>query len=139
MKLIALEEAFWYDKLSTDGTPDALVPVKPEVIAGWRRRPPDFTKYRLPDVDKHGIDMQVLSLTASGLQMQPDHTPRAFLAASLAYNLRDGIAEKITCPVFVGRGESDEFFRGQPEELMQYLTAPATLAGPQPQPASSRP
>jgi pimeloyl-ACP methyl ester carboxylesterase len=55
-------------------------------------------------------------------------TPRAYLAASLAYHLRDGIAEKITCPVFVGRAESDEFFRGQPEELMQHLTAPATLA-----------
>jgi pimeloyl-ACP methyl ester carboxylesterase len=55
-------------------------------------------------------------------------TPRAFLAASLAYNLRGGIAEKITCPVFVGRGESDEFFLGQPEELMEHLTAPATLA-----------
>jgi pimeloyl-ACP methyl ester carboxylesterase len=56
-------------------------------------------------------------------------TPRAYLAASLAYNLRDEIAEKITCPVFVGCGESDEFFLGQPEELMQHLTAPATLAG----------
>ena len=55
-------------------------------------------------------------------------TPRAFLAASLAYNLRDGIAEKIACPVFVGRAQSDEFFRGQPEELMAHLTAPATLA-----------
>jgi hypothetical protein len=30
--------------------------------------------------------------------------------------------------VFVGRAEPDEFFRGQPEELMQHLTAPATLA-----------
>ena len=30
--------------------------------------------------------------------------------------------------VFVGRGESDEVFRCQPEELMQHLTAPATLA-----------
>ena len=55
-------------------------------------------------------------------------TPRAYLAASLAYHLRGGIAEKIACPVFVGRAESDEFFRGQPEELMQHLTAPATLA-----------
>jgi pimeloyl-ACP methyl ester carboxylesterase len=55
-------------------------------------------------------------------------TPRAFLAASLAYNLRGGIAEKITCPVYVGRGQSDEFFLGQPEELMAHLTAPATLA-----------
>jgi hypothetical protein len=44
VKLIALEEAFWYDKLATDGTPDALIPVKPEVIAGWRRRLPDFTE-----------------------------------------------------------------------------------------------
>ena len=55
-------------------------------------------------------------------------TPRAYLAASLAYHLRDGVAEKIACPVFVGRGESDVFFLGQPEELMQHLTAPATLA-----------
>jgi len=55
-------------------------------------------------------------------------TPRAFLAASLAYHLRGGVAEKITCPVFVGRGESDVFFLGQPEELMPHLTAPATLA-----------
>jgi len=54
-------------------------------------------------------------------------TPRAYLAASLDYNLRDGIAEKITCPVFAGRGESDQFFLGQPEELMAHLTAPATL------------
>src|SRR6516162_1650028 len=55
-------------------------------------------------------------------------TPRAFLAASLAYTLRGGIAEKITCPVFVGRGESDVFLLGQPEQLMAHLTAPATLA-----------
>src|SRR6516164_2870994 len=55
-------------------------------------------------------------------------TPRAYLAASLAYTLRGGIAEKITCPVFAGCGESDQFFLGQPEELMAHLTAPATLA-----------
>jgi len=72
VKLIALEEAFWYGKLSTDGTPDALVPVKPERIADWMRRLPDFTEYRLPEMDKHGVDMQVLSLTAPGVQMQPD-------------------------------------------------------------------
>jgi len=55
-------------------------------------------------------------------------TPRAYLAASLAYTLRGGIAEKITCPVFAGRAESDFQFLGQPEELMAHLTAPATLA-----------
>ena len=37
-----------------------------EGCTGWRRRLPDFTEYRLPDMDKHGIDMQVLSLSASG-------------------------------------------------------------------------
>jgi 2,3-dihydroxybenzoate decarboxylase len=56
VKLVALEEAFWYDKLATDGTPLSRVPVKPEVIAGWRRKLADFTEYRLPEVDKHGID-----------------------------------------------------------------------------------
>jgi 2,3-dihydroxybenzoate decarboxylase len=72
VKLIALEEAFSYDKLSTDSTPLPYLPVKTEVIAGWRRRLADFTEYRLPEMDKHGIDMQVLSLTAPGVQMQPD-------------------------------------------------------------------
>jgi hypothetical protein len=54
-------------------------------------------------------------------------TPTAFLRSVAEYNLRDGIAERIACPVFVGRGESDEFLRGQPEELMKHLNAPATL------------
>jgi 2,3-dihydroxybenzoate decarboxylase len=56
VKLVALEEAFWYDKLATDGTPLSRVPVKPEAIAGWRRKLADFTEYRLPEMDKHGID-----------------------------------------------------------------------------------
>jgi 2,3-dihydroxybenzoate decarboxylase len=72
VKLIALEEGFWYDKLSTAGTPDAHIPVKPDIIADWRRRLTDFTEYRLPEMDAHGIDTQVLSLTAPGIQMQPD-------------------------------------------------------------------
>lgn len=54
-------------------------------------------------------------------------TPKAFLQASLAYHLRDGIAERISCPVFVGCAESDEFFRGQPEELAAHLKAPTLV------------
>ena len=70
-----------------------------------------------------------LGLPPGHVVLRSRHAARVpSLAASLAYNLRDGIAEKITCPVFVGRAESDEFFRGQPEELMEHLTAPATLA-----------
>lgn len=48
MKPIALEEAFWYDKLSTGGTPDAHIPVKAEVIADWRRLA-DFTESKADD------------------------------------------------------------------------------------------
>jgi hypothetical protein len=54
-------------------------------------------------------------------------TPTAFLKALVKYNLRNCTAERIPCPVFLGRGESDEFLRGQPEELMKHLKAPATL------------
>ncbi|GAA3580170.1 amidohydrolase family protein [Amycolatopsis ultiminotia] len=78
MKVIALEEGFWYDKLATDGSPLKHLPVQPEAAADWRRRLVDFTELRLPEMDAHGIDLQVLSLTAPGVQMQPD--PRLAVA-----------------------------------------------------------
>lgn len=84
MKLIALEEAFWYDRLPADGAPMAHVPVKPAAIADWQRKLVDFTEFRLPEMDELGIDMQVLSLTAPGIQAQPD--PRAAVADARAAN-----------------------------------------------------
>ncbi|WP_433246262.1 alpha/beta hydrolase family protein [Streptosporangium sp. CA-135522] len=54
-------------------------------------------------------------------------TPRAFGAAYLDYHLRDGIAEKITCPTLVCAGADDGFFHGQPELLYEHLTCPKTL------------
>jgi alpha-beta hydrolase superfamily lysophospholipase len=54
-------------------------------------------------------------------------TPRAYLAASLAYNLRNGVAESITCPTLVCEAESDLFFKGQPQELYDHLTCSKTL------------
>jgi 2,3-dihydroxybenzoate decarboxylase len=72
MRLIALEEAFWYDKLATRGSPTSRVPVKRAVAADWQRRLVDFTEFRLPEMDSCGVDMQVLSLTSPGIQMQPD-------------------------------------------------------------------
>jgi 2,3-dihydroxybenzoate decarboxylase len=92
MKLIALEEAFWYDKLATEGSPASHLPSKPEVVADWQRRLVDFTEFRLPEMDKHGVDMQVLSLTSPGIQMQPDpkiagadaRTANDFLAAVIS-------------------------------------------------------
>jgi 2,3-dihydroxybenzoate decarboxylase len=72
MKLIALEEAFWYEELATEGSPITHIPVKTGVLATWRRKLVDFTEFRLPEMDRLGVDMQVLSLTSPGIQMQPD-------------------------------------------------------------------
>jgi len=72
MKLIALEEAFWYDELQTHGSPVGHIPLKPDVLTNIQRLLPDFAEFRLADMDRHGVDMQVLSLTAPGVQMQPD-------------------------------------------------------------------
>ena len=54
-------------------------------------------------------------------------TPRAYLAAAQAYNLRDGIAETISCPTLVCEAEGDMFFKGQPQELFDHLTCPKTV------------
>src|ERR1700758_3803461 len=72
MKVIALEESFWYEKLATEGSTVSHVRVKRAVAADWQRKLVDFTEYRLPDMDRNGVDMQVLSLTSPGIQVQPD-------------------------------------------------------------------
>jgi 2,3-dihydroxybenzoate decarboxylase len=72
MKIIALEESFWYEKLATEGSTVAHVRVKSAVAADWQRKLIDFTEYRLPDMDRNGVDVQVLSLTSPGIQVQPD-------------------------------------------------------------------
>jgi 2,3-dihydroxybenzoate decarboxylase len=73
MRRIALEEAFWLPDLATHGSPTGQVDwVRPDTAVRWAQRLVDFTEYRLPEMDRHGIDVQVLSLTSPGLQMQPD-------------------------------------------------------------------
>jgi len=54
-------------------------------------------------------------------------TPRAYLAKSLAYHLKDGVAEAIACPTLVCDAEGDLFFKGQPQELYDHLTCRKTL------------
>lgn len=54
-------------------------------------------------------------------------TPRAYLAAALAYNLRDGVAERISCPTLVCAAEDDIFSKDQPQELFDHLTCQKTL------------
>jgi pimeloyl-ACP methyl ester carboxylesterase len=54
-------------------------------------------------------------------------TMHATFAKTLKFNLRGGIAEKISCPTLVLEAEDDMFFKGQPEELYEHLTCPKTL------------
>jgi dienelactone hydrolase len=64
---------------------------------------------------------------AHGMYATGAPTPRAYLAAVLDYNLRDGIAEAISCPTLVCEAEGDIFFKGQPQLLYDHLTCKKTL------------
>jgi len=62
-----------------------------------------------------------------GMYCMGAKSPRAYLAAALEFHLRDGIAEKISCPTLVCDAEDDMFFRGQPQQLYDHLTCPKML------------
>src|SRR5262245_61944047 len=75
MRYIALEEAFFIPELAErqpiSDIKDVIqiMPFKAECAERYLRRLPDFTEYRLPEMDEAGIDIQVLSLTVPGLQV----------------------------------------------------------------------
>jgi predicted TIM-barrel fold metal-dependent hydrolase len=69
MRYIALEEAFSIPGLDDrQPSPWLGLPLSQRHLADWARKLPDFTEYRMPEVDAAGIDVQVLSLTVPGLQ-----------------------------------------------------------------------
>jgi 2,3-dihydroxybenzoate decarboxylase len=74
MRYIALEEAFSIPELTDLGPAHQQLMrlMKPEVGERYERRLPDFTEYRLAEMDEAGIDVQVLSLTSPGLQVDLD-------------------------------------------------------------------
>lgn len=75
MRYIALEEAFFIPELAErQPMPNGGVPKMPgrwnsQAAERFAARLPDFTEYRLPEMDEAGIDMQILSLTVPGLQV----------------------------------------------------------------------
>ena len=54
-------------------------------------------------------------------------TPSGYLHLTLAYNLKDGVAERIKCPTLVCDAEGDLFFKGQPQQLYDHLTCRKTM------------
>src|ERR1700677_67729 len=73
MRYIALEEAFFIPELA-ERQPKPALPLtfKPEFAEHIRPRLTDFSEYRLSEMDNAGIDIQVLSLTVPGLQVDID-------------------------------------------------------------------
>lgn len=71
MRHIALEKAFSVPHWNA-GLDWGNLPIKGELVEAWTRKLRDITEYRLPDMDEHGIDIQVLSLTVPGIQLDQE-------------------------------------------------------------------
>ena len=120
--LIANDGVYDYGAANLGPTPASE---RPAAMAAMRAE-------QAPEVDRQLKEFMKQSPIAAwalthGMYVTGATTPRAYIAATLDYNLRDGIAEKISCPTLVLEAEQDIFFKGQPEELYKHLTCPKTL------------
>jgi len=99
MRHIALEEAFFIAELAerqpmmeSRGLMQLVRCWKGEYAERYARRLTDFTEYRLPEMDDAGIDIQVLSLTVPGLQVEI----ASELASDNARFVNDRLAQEIS-------------------------------------------
>lgn len=92
MRRIAMEEAFSVPELDTKvNTMKGSPFYQAEAVEHWVSRLPDFAEWRLPEMDRYGIDIQVLSLTAPGVQAVTE--PGA--AVDMARRANDALAHNI--------------------------------------------
>ncbi|GAA3061061.1 amidohydrolase family protein [Pseudonocardia yunnanensis] len=89
MRTIAVEEAFRLPQLATQVTSWSNSVLRADRAREWARRLPEFDELRLAEMDEHGVDLAVLSLTAPGIQVQPD----AAVAVDDARIANDALAE----------------------------------------------
>jgi pimeloyl-ACP methyl ester carboxylesterase len=119
--------------IANDGLYDFAAPVLARVPPDQRA---DFEQMlkadQAPALDRALAGVMKESPTARwamthGMYVFGVSTPRAYVAATLDYNLGGGVAEKISCPTLVCDAEGDLFFTGQPQLLYDHLTCPKTM------------
>jgi hypothetical protein len=128
---------FWFETLRLLGAADGLydyaapqLAMAPAVLRGHLE---EMLRARSASVADLAIKEAMKLLPAArwgiahGTYAMGVATPRAYLAASLAYSLKHGVAERISCPTLVCDPENDGFFKGQPKELYDHLTCRKTM------------
>jgi 2,3-dihydroxybenzoate decarboxylase len=92
VRIIALEESLAVPGLASAAEGLARSDLyRRDVTRDWLRQLPDIEEVRIPTMDAHGIDVQVLSLAAPGIQAIPD--PADAVAAAKRAN--DYLAEVV--------------------------------------------
>jgi pimeloyl-ACP methyl ester carboxylesterase len=111
-----------------DGIYDLAAPVRAMAagITGFEQR---LRADEDPELDAQLTQMAAANPTLRWEAIQAQYvfgkpSPRKAFAALLDYNLRDGIAEKITCPTLVCEGVNDSLAPGQASVLFDHLTCP---------------
>jgi 2,3-dihydroxybenzoate decarboxylase len=89
MRVIAIEEAFSVPGVTPPLSRD-FMPISDRWLEEWSRRLADVAELRLADMDAHGVDMQVLSLT-SGVEVITDPAE----AVAVARKVNDYLAEVV--------------------------------------------
>lgn len=120
--LIANDGVYDYGAANLAGVPAGQRAIVKEMLIA--KDAPELD--RLIEASMHASSMAAWGIT-HGMFAMGAPTPRAYLAAAQAFNLRDGVAEAISCPTLVCEAEGDIFFKGQPQELLDHLTCPKTL------------
>jgi len=116
VRKIALEEHFVTPELAKYGASTSTV-AQPHLWAEASRRLLDFTAERLPEMDRFGLDVQVLSLNSPGIQAEPE----AAVAVRAALAVNDLLASVI--------GDHPDRFRGFAALPMQDPSAAADELG----------
>jgi hypothetical protein len=90
VRKIAPEEHFVTPELAKYGASTSTL-AQPHLWAEASRRPLDFTQEHLPEMDRFGLDVQVLSLNSPGIQAEPE----AAVAVRAALAVNDLLASVI--------------------------------------------